>query len=394
MSRAALVALSLVGLLAACGENDLGGGGGSGGSGGGGGSGAPCGGDEACGPDEHCGAGGLCTADCTPSAGCSLTQLCLRGRCVEVSQPDMSGDGPVCASVNVDVTPLVPDVFLLIDQSGSMTAKFPDSTSSVNRWQAVKNALTDPTAGVVTRFDTRVRFGAALYTRGGAVNVPGCPRLIEAPIMASNRAAIEQLMTDNGPADGTPTGEAIDKLVAELKALGFPQAGTPTLIVLATDGLSESCANSNDSDMTRMMAERAASDAHAAGFPLFVLSVGDTLTGSVATNHLAAIARQGQGNDPNATPFSALTPAQLSNAFDVIIRGARSCAFTLNGTVDPSAAAMGQVVLNGTPLAHGTGWTLSADGKTIELIGADCQTFKNGDTATLSATFPCGTVIF
>lgn len=104
-----------------------------------------CATDADCGPDLYCGSASVCRADCTAGgAECGPGSSCVaHGRCE-------SG----CPSVKVDASPTVPTIVLLIDQSGSMTSDF----GSMSRWQAVRYALTDPTAGVLPALESSVYF--------------------------------------------------------------------------------------------------------------------------------------------------------------------------------------------------------------------------------------------
>jgi hypothetical protein len=53
----------------------------------------------------------------------------------------------------------------------------------------------------------------------------------------------------------------------------------------------------------------------------------------------------------------------------------------------------GTVTLNGTPLAYGAGWTM-VNGNTIRLLGQACSALQASPNPSVSASFPCKTVIF
>ncbi len=97
----------------------------------------------------------------------------------------------------------------------------------------------------------------------------------------------------------------------------------------------------------------------------------------------------------DAVFYTANDPDELRAAFDDIIGRARSCLLTLRGTLDLTEAADGEVVLNGVALVYDdpNGWR-AVDAHTIELVGAACDTFLEADELDLSATFPCGAVLF
>ena len=52
-----------------------------------------------------------------------------------------------------------------------------------------------------------------------------------------------------------------------------------------------------------------------------------------------------------------------------------------------------QVVVNGTTLTYGTDWIL-VNGNVIRLVGGACDRLKMTANPQVSATFPCGSVIF
>ena len=138
---------------------------------------------------------------------------------------------------------------LLIDQSGSMDACFGncgdgDSSNDISRWQAVRDALTDPTDGVVTKLQSQVRFAASLYTsnNGG----PTCPVITYAADSSdpalNKRDDIDTLL-GNSIVDDTPTGDSIDAVRTVMKDWtpdpNLPHGGK--VMVVATDGFPDSC---------------------------------------------------------------------------------------------------------------------------------------------------------
>jgi hypothetical protein len=82
------------------------------------------------------------------------------------------------------------------------------------------------------------------------------------------------------------------------------------------------------------------------GDTTYVISVGN----EVGQDHLRAVANAGQGLavdvDTTNRFYLANNQAELATAFDTIVSGVRSCAFTLNGTVQADRAATSSVVLD------------------------------------------------
>ena len=306
-------------------------------------------------------------------------------------------DASACASVKVDLAPVTPTVMLLVDRSGSMTDPFGAEPS---RWDALYGTLMDATTGLVARLESAVRFGVATYSARDRENdgqVEGaCPRMNVVPPALDNYGAIEDVYGGLAPLDETPTGAAIDAVVPALAAVA--EEG-PRILVLATDGEPDTCArpNPNGHAQARIDALVAVEDAFAAGIQTYVVSVGGEAVGNPqAEQHMHDLANAGLGLAPDADPpaplYVALAPDQLVAAFDDIIGGVRTCTFTLEGMVDETYAPSGSVTLDGEELEFGTEWHLT-DPRTLELLGAACDTILAGGEHEVEATFTCEAIV-
>jgi hypothetical protein len=330
----------------------------------------------------YCSEDGKCDAECTQSGGqCGAGYTCTaNGRCEMDATNNPSGPDASCPAVNFTAKAVTPSISLLIDRSGSMA----EPIGNTNRYSAIRTSLVDPTNGVITKLQNKAYFGASLYSTDSP-----CPRLYSVPRAINNAPAIANLINSQAPQGNTPTGPSIDQAVAAF-ATAPPPPGSPPIIVLATDGLPNEC-NSNDTTVGQAKSITAAKAAYAAGIKLFILAVGNGINDA----HLQGMANAGAGvqaGQPNAPFYVSNTPQDLTNAFNQIIGGVISCDLMINGNVEPSQAAGGQVVLNGMQLMYGTDWTL-VGGNTIRLLGAACDTLKNSTNPVVTASFPCGTVI-
>lgn len=315
--------------------------------------------------------------------------------------PDVTprADASSCASVQVDLTEQIPTVMLLVDRSGSMTAAFGGS----NRWDATYDALMNGTSGVVKGLEGRVRFGAALYTSlGGSAGTTGleglppgtCPMLATVSPALLNHATIDAMYQPKSPEVDTPTGASLLATTAILAQVTQPG---PKIIVLATDGIPDSCsianpANATEAAATALEATDAAQAAYTAGISTYVISVGD----QVGEAHLQDMANAGTGlaigGASNATYYTALDPSQLISAFDDIINGVRSCVLSLDGQVTSEGESSGAVSIDGQLLQRGVDWRLN-DPSTIEILGSACDTLLAGGDHSVSATFECGALV-
>lgn len=341
---------------------------------------AECTTDPDC-PDRFfCDVDKTCSADCTVGGGeCGSGQACdFDGHCV--TEPPLD-EG--CGRIDVALTPVIPTVVMLVDRSGSMDQGF----GNTDRWNAVKEALTDPTNGVAAQLEDQVVFGATLYNSEGGNAGGTCPILhSEAPAL-QNADNIRTLFDSFGPDQDTPTAESVAAVAAD-----FPDADGPRIIVLATDGDPDNCMDPDAHDQTsQTMSENAVADAYANGIETRVLSVGDQTTAS----HLQRLANAGSGEDldtGNATYYVANDPQELVDAFGGIVNGVRGCQVDIEGPVDPDLAPGGVVILNGTILEYDKDWHL-IDGDTVELIGAACDALLGAKHVDIKASFPCPVVV-
>jgi hypothetical protein len=379
--------------------------------------GKPCSTTASCDSGYHCN-GTTCTQECAPgSATCGAGKACSQdGRCVTTGSgtagnggiiPTPGGGGTggggepdACAAVSVEFESEVPNVLLLVDQSGSMAD---DLESGLPRWTAVRDALIDPTNGFVSRMQALVNFGLTLYTgpngRGQVgVGMPadGCPFLTNVPIAANNFTAIQTaylpVEMDDDAVGETPTGESLAAVTPAMVALDPAQYPGRRVIVLATDGEPDTCANRDESADARRRSVDAARAAFEQDVTVYVISVGD----DVGEDHLREVANAGQGfpnDDPTARFYRAVDAAQLEMAFLDIINGVRSCVFALEGEVtgEPSR---GMVTVDGTPVAYDdpNGWRLNGPSE-VEILGSTCETIKMGDRHEIDIRFQCNDIV-
>jgi hypothetical protein len=296
-------------------------------------------------------------------------------------------DGGDCARVQVDLKDVTPTVELLIDRSGSMNQGYGDTT----RWNAVYSTLMDPTTGLVGRLDGQVRFGIALYTSQNGNQSGTCPIIESVAPALGNAASIEAMYDGKQPVEDTPTAPSIVAAQAILSTVTDPG---PKLIVLATDGLPDTCDVPDPDGQPQALADSvaAAQGAHTAGSNLYIISVGP----DVAQSHLQDMANAGVGlaigGPDNAPYYRALDPDSLVNAFDTVVSGVRTCTFALDGQVDMNTADNGTVTLDGTPLQYGSQWKLD-DSSTLEILGDACDTLKGGGDHHVAAEFTCTSIV-
>jgi hypothetical protein len=353
---------------------------------------------ESCASDAECDSGsctgGACvSAGPTGGGGSAGSDELFSADDLKNDRPD---EDPTCVDLDVSFQRITPTVMLLIDQSGSMNQSFENGK---NRWQTLRETLTDPQSSLLKKLDTSVRFGVTLYTsNGGFGSNPDaprtCPVLQSVGIQIDNFDSISAFLNLKksgnyvyGPAGDTPTAESVDAVVKTLRAY---QEDGPKSIILATDGDPDTCKdpNANDSDASKKLSVDAVTHAYQAGIPTHIISVGNEVTAS----HLKALAVAGSGGDSNAVAYTALDTSALVAAFDAIIGSVRTCDFTLEGTVTAANAPRGKVVLDSQELTFGdaNGWAMP-DPQTVRLQGSACERVE-ADASGISMKFPCDAI--
>jgi hypothetical protein len=369
--------------------------------------GRPCSTDDGCPSGLYCG-DGQCRADCVSGdKTCTAEATCdSRGRCFAGGQQgfgdsgqigfDGGGGGDACIDLNVDLSKIEPTVVLLVDESSSMGEGF--GAGGGSRWSVVEDVLMNVDGGIVKRLEGEVTFGLSLFTRAGGwpQDASSCPRLLSVAPASGDFAAMAKLFADNDPTGGTPTGESIDRLIGRVNGVivdgGFATQSTagPKIIVLATDGEPDICANGDDEDAGRKLALAATQAAYAVGIRTYVIGVGSDV-GAVRLQELANAGAGQPIDNGDASPFSTTNRDEFVAAMNAITFNVRSCTFALNGTVQSGEENAGTVLLDGKPLPYGgpDGWKLDSPSQ-LEVVGSACTAIKNG-SENLTVRFPCGT---
>jgi hypothetical protein len=352
---------------------------------------AACSGDAACGAGLHC-KEGKCTAECVQASDCANGKCTSDGHCDDImlmpteTDPTPTSENPKCIEGQVEFKAVVPQVWLLLDRSGSMTSLL----GTTSRWVALGTVLLgDPTnpldRGVVGDFEKSVAFGAVFYTTGAGAS--GCALDLESVALAANNYVhIRQRYNKLSPSGNTPTADSIAATVAV--AASSDLTGGPKILVLATDGAPGSCSPRTGSATSEV--EKEVEKAFQKKIQTFAISIS---TGTDVP-HMQRVANIGAGlaaDSPTpATLYTAESQQQLKDAFSSILTEVpRSCVFELNGNVERARAGEGTVVLAGQELTFGDpdGWLLKQADQ-VELVGSACAQIQAGE-ANLDISFPC-----
>lgn len=305
-----------------------------------------------------------------------------------------SNDPAACASAELNVTRVIPTVWLLVDGSGSMSAAL-DNGLGTSRWQVLRDALMTDGTGLVPMMQSAIAFG--LYVYDGGLSLPGmagpqCPRTVVTQPTLDNAAAMTAAYPVQPTGASTPTHFALLDLEKRIDEAG-PSPTGPTYVVLATDGKPNLCDFHDGipaSIATEQEAVTTVQQLADAGTHVFVISMAGN--DPELQTHLQAVAAAG---GTGTQPFTPTSQADLANALTQIVGQTASCDVRIQGRVEAGRECTGTVTLDGKPLAcnDADGYRLKEDRQSLELQGAACSSLQTSAAPKLKASFPCEDVV-
>jgi hypothetical protein len=128
---------------------------------------------------------------------------------------------PVCIPQSILATENVPNMYFVLDHSGSMVEH--------NKWTTVRNVVSQ----LITELGSNARFGAAMFPQPAADSCDPGVEVLPLQLGDSTGKLANALLQATGatPNGGTPTAQTLTNLLPELA--GFPGS---TFVILATDG--------------------------------------------------------------------------------------------------------------------------------------------------------------
>ena len=334
------------------------------------------------------------------------------------SDSDSDGDSDedsdsekVCDEQNFEIKGRIVDVLIVLDRSESMATS--------NLWIPMGSALTTVTAET----EASVNFGLMTFPFSDEQCGPG-DVLLE--VQKENAAAIAAVVgggpQDVGTALGTPTAITLDRAREYLDSL---DDGLDKFVLLATDG-APNCNESLDQltcecSITGMCQQAwwclddeasaaGAGSLYSAGYPVYVLGIGDGMGWGSVMDAIASSGGTGQ-----------FIPADSQEFTDVImdiVGGVMSCDFDVDWTALSDNTAMapdmvnlyckqsaddpidnnpdtGNVLPRNNGCANGeAGWTWADDDATVIHMCPDaCDRLKAKECVMISATFGCETIL-
>jgi hypothetical protein len=245
-------------------------------------------------------------------------------------------DGEVCAGEVSSADPIPLDMFIMLDQSTSMSAMLPNAMPPQTRWQAVTSAIINflntpqsASLGVGIQYFGQLAPGsaagastcdvAAYSTADVEIGSLGDPNVV---------AALTQSIMRHNPSTLTPTGPAIAGAIAHAKTWAAAHPDRPTIVVLATDGFPSEC-QPQDAQViaNEIVGPAAAVPADAANngrIRTFVIAAG-----SEGFAGLNSIAQAGGTGAPFVVVDSATSGTQITDALIQISHTNLACTFKI-----------------------------------------------------------------
>jgi len=314
-----------------------------------------------------------------------------------------------CDMMMATLKPVVPNMVLVLDKSGSMVAN-PDgywdhdadaNTPKITRW----NSLYQVVQSIVNDFDANINFGANLFPSTSAkkeYTAAACVvnANVEIPVAPMNKNAILNGIPQAGDTSlvgGTPTFSGITAALNHLKTL---DPNVPRAILLVTDGAANCAVGAippplfeNYDQTLHTLVENAW---NVDGIPTYVVGIdtknvvsGNTQDGNPNNTNtftkLNELAVQGgkPKDDPAEKFYNAVNQIQLKAALDIIAKDALSCIIPLDA--EPAFPAFTKVLVGGKEIpkvmdcAAENGWVYTnpmGPYDAIELCGTACSDLK------------------
>jgi hypothetical protein len=321
-------------------------------------------------------------------------------------------DGGICGCLDLPLLTDPPNLYFLLDRSGSM--------SDSNKWTTVRTVV----GQVMVKIGPRASFGAALFPnpRGSdcstgvevsPVHRGDSPSGTYGPVTLALLAATD--VTANG---GTPTAATVSALTSSLKSLSGR-----TYVILATDGgpncndaiscSANQCIPNIESQAgcalggppnccdptyygpTNCLDGSATVNAVGAlaalGVPTYVIGVPGSGPYAALLDQIAQAGGTARATSPFYYPVDTTDQAAFASALSQIAAKITATCMLPLGQAPPDPNDV-NVYLDGTVLAQQgpDGWTL--DGATVTLLGASCQKVLDGDVLDVRVVAGCPTV--
>jgi hypothetical protein len=337
-----------------------------------------------------------CIAAALALAGTPLSACGARSWLPVDDSPERVGDsdGAACTGTPVPVDPNVPNLYFVLDISGSMLG---------DKWTNVRAAA----SSLIRGLGPNARFGATVFPAPGANQCAAGIEVMPLRLGDTQGATVSAFTTATAltPNGGTPTAATFRSLVAKFRNL----SGV-SFAILATDGgpncnssfvscSLDQCTRNIDSLSSRCVPNtapnccdpaqmgngegcldgdattQAVSDLRAIGVPTYVMGIPGSSPYGPTLDQIASAGGTARAGQPGYYAVNTVDEAALTSAFqDIAAQAMKSCVLKLARAVaDPKKV---NVYVDGMIVPSGGGWSLS--GQTVTLEGATCASLQTG----------------
>jgi hypothetical protein len=295
-----------------------------------------------------------------------------------------------CGSQTSSTTHEPADVLLVLDRSGSMdysiaeecycdpslatgsgTRACSDTANCTTRWSSLSSAIKATLAQTQD-----IRWGLKLFSTPNSRDRCTVSNGVEVGIADNSASALQAQVDAVDPSNNTPTAKAIQAATAYLQTLTDPNN---KVILLSTDGEPNCKADGNSGDPDVDGTEAAIKAARAAGFLVYVVGIGPSVT------NLDRFAAAGG----TTTYYKATSSEGLAEALAAISTAVVTCTFTLANVppdVNNVAVYLDKKLVAQDPT---NGWSFGGNTQTIVLNGTTCDLITSGQASTVQVLFGC-----
>jgi len=333
--------------------------------------------------------------------------------------PGPATDQPVCSGAPITATAPIPNLYLVLDTSQSMSLD--------SKWSTVRSVV----AAMMDQVGPRARFGVTVFPTS-ADNGCGTGTQVLSLRLGDNTGATSAAFlaaTNFDPVGGTPTAATLEALKPTLETF----SGV-TYVILATDGGPNcnpdltcnvdqctvnlegeypqcpvggpfNCCDPNNDTVQQSVTGptgcldgtstvQAASDLRALGVRTFVIGIPGSGPYGGILDSVATAGGTARSTEPFYYSVDTADTSQLESAIESVTLQTLSCAFTLDHA--PSDPGEVNVYVGGVILAQNAGggangWTL--EGTTLTLLGSTCVGLEAQPNTPVTVLEGCPTVI-
>ncbi len=315
-------------------------------------------------------------------------------------------DAGACVGVEVPIQPNVPNLYFVLDVSGSMLEN--------GKWSNVRNAV----ANLISSIGASARFGVTVFPAPGgsecAAGAEVMPLRLGDPNGVTRAAFVAATaLTPNG---GTPTAATFRSLVPKLGSLpgityailatdGGPNCD-PTIAACSVDQCTTNidqgdqpgkcptancCTGNPEGCLDGTASAQAVAALLAAGVQTYVMGIPGSAPYTSVLDGLATAGGTARGSEPEYYQVDSPDTSALGTAFQQIVEAAmKSCTLVLERSpADPNSV---NVAVNGSvvPSSGPNGWSLR--GPTVTLSGTTCEAFQAAETSPVQVLQGCPTI--